>query len=109
MTLNKRELLICIALIVGVLSAIYIFINGANRDIEAGTEQIIKDEEVRFANTRQRIEQIFTLQYQNARTISLLPAVRNIEGGNLKEGEHSAVEVGRFDEESEDTIQQIYN
>ena len=56
------------------------------------------------------LETAFTTVYQNIRAISLLPSVRNIEGGNRVEKENEDVlKTGRFSAEGHATVQEIYN
>ncbi len=56
------------------------------------------------------LETAFTTVYQNIRAISLLPSVRNIEGGNrLEKDDEDVVQSGRFSAEGHATVQEIYN
>ena len=56
------------------------------------------------------LETAFTTVYQNIRAISLLPSVRNIEGGNrLEKDDEDVVKSGRFSAEGHATVQEIYN
>ena len=62
-----------------------------------------------YAPKRLEIEQFFTLAYQSARTIGLLPSVRSIQGGNRRNGKEDVVAQGRFSHEGDKTVQQLYN
>ncbi len=73
------------------------------------TDDFIVGEGAKFIALKQQIEKTFLYVYQGLRLISLMPAIRSIEGGNLQEGEKSAVELGRFNERDRATIQQVYN
>lgn len=56
-----------------------------------------------------RLEGFFNQIYQNTRTVTLLPSVRAITGGNRTSEEEDVIAEGRFTEEGHRTIQQIYN
>lgn len=58
---------------------------------------------------KREIEFFFKTMYQSARTISLLPSVRGIQGGNIKSSDEDIVESGRFTEEGYLSVQQLYN
>jgi methyl-accepting chemotaxis protein len=61
-------------------------------------------------DARQRtLEAMFTNLYQNLRTISLLPSVRNIAGGNRNDEKEDVVASKRFTLEGRETVQQVYN
>ncbi len=62
-----------------------------------------------FKEKKSKIENFFTLAYQSTRTIGLLPSVRSIQGGNIANGEADIIELGRFTEEGNLTVQQLYN
>jgi methyl-accepting chemotaxis protein len=62
-----------------------------------------------YAPKRREVEQFFTLAYQTARTIGLLPSVRAISGGNRRSGNEDVVASGRFSREGDKTVQQLYN
>lgn len=62
-----------------------------------------------FASKKSAISSFFNSVYSTTRTISLLPIVRGIEGGNRKSEAEDVVALGRFSEESHRTIQQLYN
>ena len=54
------------------------------------------------------VRDLFDELYQNARTISLLPAVREITGRNRTRVTEDPVELGRLSPETHRTIQQLY-
>lgn len=55
------------------------------------------------------IEQQFKSMYESARTISLLPSVRAITGGNRTSEDEDIVKTGRFSKDAFTTVQQVYN
>jgi methyl-accepting chemotaxis protein len=71
----------------------------------AKTEQIAGE----FTSKKAAITSFFNSVYTTTRTISLLPIVRAIEGGNRKNESENVVALGRFSEESHRTVQQLYN
>jgi len=56
-----------------------------------------------------QLENTFNAMYQNARTISLLPSVRAIEGSNRLNEKEDVVAQGRFSSDGYKTVQQLYN
>jgi methyl-accepting chemotaxis protein len=58
---------------------------------------------------QQTIEALFSNLYQNLRTISLLPSVRAIPGGNRANEDEDTLASKRFTLEGQSTVQQIYN
>ncbi len=73
-------------------------------------EQINSDYmDVEYAHMKEKLEKSFGYMYESARTISLLPSVREIEGGNCTEAGQDVVEMGRFSEDAHITVQQLYN
>jgi methyl-accepting chemotaxis protein len=56
-----------------------------------------------------QLEKAFNSLYQNVRTLTLLPSVRRIEGGNRLSEAEDIIATGRFTEEGKQTVQQIYN
>ena len=62
-----------------------------------------------FWYKKTKIEQQFKAMYESARTISLLPSVRAIEGTNRTNEDEDIVQNGRFSNDAFITVQQIYN
>jgi methyl-accepting chemotaxis protein len=62
-----------------------------------------------YAPRRREVEQFFTLAYQTARTVGLLPSVRSIAGGNRRNESEDVVASGRLSAEGDKTVQQLYN
>lgn len=74
--------------------------------IQKTKENFISEE---FKDKKRDIENFFTIAYQTARTIGLLPSVRSIKGGNRANDEEDVVVTGRFSKEGHLTVQQLYN
>ncbi len=72
-------------------------------------EAIAKHLEGEFLQKKLALEQNFNVMYRNARTISLLPSVRAISGGNRNNEQEDVVASGRFSADAHGTVQQIYN
>lgn len=66
-------------------------------------------ENVDFMYKRTSLQDMFKYMYEGARTISLLPSVRKIEGENRRSVDENVVTEGRFSEDAHTTVQQIYN
>ena len=68
--------------------------------------QLVMD---KFGAVAEELERFFTLAYQTNRTISLLPSIRSIKGGNRSSDQQDVVALGRFSQEGHKTVQQLYN
>lgn len=77
-----------------------------NRTIEQVKHDFIQTS---FLKKKLELERISTLTYQSLRTISLLPSVRQIKGGNRSDEKEDVVKSGRFTVEGALTVQQLYN
>ncbi len=64
---------------------------------------------IEYQAMKEKLESTFDTMYESARTISLLPSIRNITGGNRTDGDQDVVELGRFSEDANMTVQQLYN
>ncbi len=62
-----------------------------------------------FHNKQRNVEALFDSLYQNLRTISLLPSVRNITGGNRANENEDIVASKRFTPDARETVQQLFN
>jgi len=60
-------------------------------------------------NKQRNIEALFDSLYQNLRTISLLPSVRSISGGNRANENEDIVASKRFTPDARETVQQLFN
>ncbi len=107
---GQRRLVIALAIIAAaLLLSTYIwrdYLEQSNEWIEETRSHLIDGE---FARMRTAVERFFTLTYQSIRTISLLPGVRGIEGGNRHDEAEDVVANGRLGSEAAATIQQLYN
>ncbi|MEZ5657302.1 MAG: methyl-accepting chemotaxis protein [Burkholderiaceae bacterium] len=78
------------------------------RDVAEG--HFIAARKTAVLDTKQReLESLFDALYRNLRTISLLPSVRAIEGGNRANEDEDIVANGRLSTEAAATVQQLYN
>ncbi len=57
---------------------------------------------------REEFEDVFRVLYQSTRTISLIPAVRAVEGGNRQSAAERVEQQGRISRDIHETVQQIY-
>lgn len=62
-----------------------------------------------FQRKATEVTSFFERMYQSNRTISLLPSVRGIVGGNRVSEDEDVVAAGRFSVEGDRSVQQIYN
>lgn len=69
----------------------------------------LKEQSTILEKKSQKLETVFREIYQGARTISLLPGVRDITGANLPENAPEKFDQTRFSQEAHMTVQQIYN
>ncbi|QOY54227.1 methyl-accepting chemotaxis protein [Candidatus Sulfurimonas marisnigri] len=106
----RNLLLTTFSILIVVFAAIY-FIHKEHEQAIVHTKEIIKKEQIDivFANKKMQLEQAFKKMYESARTISLLPSVRDIDGGNRKSEDEDIVKDGTFSEDAFATVQQIYN
>ena len=74
-------------------------------------KEIQLSQDLVFENKAKKLENTFQQIYQSARTISLLPTMRNLTGRNLPKGfiEKSKYDVSRLPSDSQMTVQQLYN
>jgi methyl-accepting chemotaxis protein len=80
------------------------------RERDALERQLIANQlSVVVGNKRASMENALRGIYQNLRTITLLPSVQNIRGGNRGGDADDVVKSGRFTAEGQATVQQIYN
>lgn len=60
-------------------------------------------------NKQRNVEALFDSLYQNLRTISLLPSIRSITGGNRANEDEDVVASKRFTPDARETVQQLFN
>ena len=58
---------------------------------------------------RMEVERTFKLIYESIRTVSLIPAIRSISGGNRTSEAEDVVKANRFTADAQETVQQLYN
>lgn len=57
-----------------------------------------------------QLQDMFATVYQNVRTISLLPSLRSVQGGNrIEKEQEDVVKGGRLSREGHQTVQSVYN
>ncbi|WP_293760591.1 methyl-accepting chemotaxis protein [uncultured Aquitalea sp.] len=79
-------------------------------DLAASRKLVIDQQANHLLTSKQAaIEGIFNAMYQNIRTISLLPSVRAINGGNRTDDKQDIVAEHRFSADAFNTVQQIFN
>lgn len=100
---------IVVTLICSLLSYMYL-LNDHNTKIK-DTKKVVQDKirETDFKNMQTGLVETFEYMYEDARTISLIPSVRKIQGGNRNSVEEDVVKQGRFSEDAHTTVQQLYN
>ena len=76
---------------------------------EALTQRFIDDQLVVVDEKREGVETALTSVYENLRTVTLLPSVKAIPGGNRQGEEEDIIASGRFSVDAMATVQQIYN
>lgn len=88
---------------------IFVFINHDEKSENVKVQLKTKILNTDFKNKQEIIENKFKYMYEGARTISLLPSVRQIQGENRSSADEDVVKQGRFSEDAHTTVQQIYN
>jgi ABC-type transporter Mla subunit MlaD len=104
----KTKILICV-LLLAVVFGTYFLYKGYRNNKEDVRATFLKDERVKLDRKVAQLELVFKQIYQGARTISLLPSIRGLEGGNLPEGFEGKYDLTRFSADAHSTVQQIYN
>jgi|JI10StandDraft_1071094.scaffolds.fasta_scaffold120186_2 methyl-accepting chemotaxis protein len=84
--------------------------SASRRDARA---RVLASEQTAFDRKAIEVERMLTQIYQGGRTLSLLPTVRGLTGGNLPAGfvaaDGAKFDRARFSADAEATVQQIYN
>ncbi len=79
---------------------------------DAAHAEVLAAQRAAFDRKAIQLEQQLRTIYQGGRTISLLPSVRALQGGNRPRGaaeDGSAVDRARFSADAQETVQQLYN
>jgi len=106
-TLFSKELLL-----VGIVGLLAVFaLYWWNQTQVALIEARYIDTQVKtvLEHKRADVEKSLGAVYGEIRTITMLPSVRGIKGGNRKDDSEDVVRNGRFTAEGHQTVQQIYN
>ncbi len=98
-----------IVLIVAFAVALAVLIRWHVAERESLEARFIHDQLSLAEGKRDQVVSTLTEVYQNIRTLTLLPSVRAISGGNRSDEDEDIVQSGRFSEEGRTTVQQIYN
>lgn len=77
-------------------------------EIELRT-RFVQDETSKLDRKAAQVELALRQIYQGARTIALLPSIRELSGANLRAGFEGKVDGTRFSTDAQVTVQQIYN
>jgi len=80
------------------------------RALASARDNLVENEgKTRLAQKAAQIEHVFDAMYQNARTISLLPSVRDIHGANRVNEDEDILKQQRFSPDAFHTVQQVFN
>ena len=105
------RVLLTTLLMLALASAIYAWLeNDYQERLTQARQSAIAEHLNRDVSAKQvQLENTFNAMYQNARTISLLPSVRNVTGANRRNDKQDVVAEGRLTSDGYKTVQQIYN
>ncbi len=102
-----RELLIILLISLGAMAGLVYWHVTEKASLE---QQFIQSQVATvFKDKQSKLEIVMVNVYQNLRTITLLPSVKNIKGGNRRDETEDVIKAGRFSPEGKATVQQIYN
>ncbi|RJQ48133.1 MAG: methyl-accepting chemotaxis protein [Nitrospiraceae bacterium] len=106
--LGRKYYFLCVVFISVIAGIILVMVSNAEKKkIIENTKEHLIDE--KFNRKKFEVERFFTHIYQSIRTISLLPSVKDIKGGNRTSEEENVVTEKRFSKEGYLTVQQLYN
>ena len=78
--------------------------------LASAREQLIQQEAMpQLERKQKRLQDMFDTMYENTRTISLMPSVRQIRGGNRADEKEDVVASHRFTADAFLTVQQVFN
>lgn len=97
-------------MMIGAILLLWIFnLWGLVEDYDARIENKVDGyQQQQLSQKREELEHLFQAVYEHARTISLLPSVRAVEGGNRQSISEDVVAQGRISQDTHQTIEQIY-
>lgn len=96
----------CLILIFGSINMIYTHNAEEVEHKKAIKKQIVSET---VEPIQHKLELIFASLYETIRTISLLPGIRAIEGGNRSSEDDDILKQNRFSVDAHQTVQQLYN
>ena len=71
-------------------------------------EIVLTHRDFEFEHKSRELRELFNELYSNSRTISLLPMIRAVEGGNRASANEDVVAAGRLSLDAHHTMQQVY-
>lgn len=78
-------------------------------DYQERADKLITEMQSQLLNDKQeQLEQLFRAIYEHSRTLSLLPSLRSVEGGNRTSELEDVVQQGRLPLDTHQTVEQIY-
>jgi signal transduction histidine kinase/ActR/RegA family two-component response regulator len=86
----------------------YLFHENQNQRDVIRKVVIAEQRSMKMAPMVARLEAAFEDIYHNARTISLIPSVRQLSGPNRRSETDNVVTSGRFSKDADETVRQIY-
>jgi signal transduction histidine kinase/ActR/RegA family two-component response regulator len=91
-------------------AALAAYLINENRDQRDAIRKVVIAEQrsVKMAPMAARLEAVFEDIYHNARTISLIPSVRQLSGPNRRNQTENVVVSGRFSNDADETVRQLY-
>ena len=91
-------------------AALAAYLINENRDQRDAIRKVVIAEQrsVKMAPMAARLEAVFEDIYHNARTISLIPSVRQLSGPNRRSQTENVVISGRFSNDADETVRQLY-
>ena len=92
-----------------ILATVYLFRWHVTERAELEQQFIRNQIQTVLHDKQTELESMLVGIYQNVRTITLLPSVKSIRGGNRTSESEDVVQTGRFTPEGAATVQQIYN
>ena len=102
-----RELGAILLVLLLAVAGLFYWHRGERKAIE---DKFIQDQvAVVLDGKRESLEGTLAEIYQNLRTITLLPSVQGIKGGNRSSETDDVLKAGRFTAEGQAAVQQIYN
>jgi signal transduction histidine kinase/AmiR/NasT family two-component response regulator len=104
------DVVISVVFALVVQSALAAYLSYENRGQRDAIRKVVIAEQrsVKMAPMAARLEAVFEDIYHNARTISLIPSVRQLSGPNRLSQTENVVVSGRFSNDADETVRQLY-